>query len=229
MRTKEERINDAKVLLKRLNKYTGSGLYMLKHGSDVEDDDLMLQLAQELIKGIQRMATTEVCRMDEDEIISDTVSYSNPKVSDIDNDLMLKKLYHIDDNRIALWNRLRTECMNSRTAIPTYKRLELDRAMLDFLDDKLCGNEREGVTVTMHELATHFDSWLNDELDDSIKRLLSGYYETDDGERMYAIEGWINLNKDGSFHSLYYTKLLWDIEDYKDLMKYPKEIFNGVD
>lgn len=198
MRTKEQQWSDAKSLLKKLNKYTGSGLYMLKHGSDDADDGLMLRLAQEMIKGIQTMTTVEVCKMDEDDagITPDTsATLPNQESSDPDP---------FDHEPNISSDDIRRRYIESHNA-PNKDIFDFDALMINYLNKKLENNEREGITIDQIEFQRKFPFRSIDEIRDSLIRLVYGLYVDKNMNPMIAVSGFVNVSNKQPLDLYYFS------------------------
>lgn len=183
MRTKKEQWDDAISLMKKLNKYTGTGLYMLKHGPNAEDDDLMLELAQKMIKGIQTMTTVEVCKMDEDEFDDIPEEKEKPKTNVPPTDL--------DQNDVE---KMYKEYMSTHCKNVSFMQYDLDCEMFRYIYHRLEGNWKTGMNIDMDELYIQFHSHNKIDITDSITRLMCGYYVDEYDKPIYAIVGFMHKN-----------------------------------
>lgn len=183
MRTKKEQWDDAISLMKKLNKYTGTGLYMLKHGPNAEDDDLMLELAQKMIEGIQTMTTVEVCKIDEDEFDDVPAEEEKPKANVPPTD--------IDQNDVE---KMYKEYMSTHCKNVSFMQYDLDCEMFRYIYHRLEGNWKTGMNIDMDELYIQFHSHNKIDITDSITRLMCGYYVDEYDKPIYAIVGFMHKN-----------------------------------
>lgn len=183
MRTKKEQWDDAISLMKKLNKYTGTGLYMLKHGPNAEDDDLMLELAQKMIEGIQTMTTVEVCKIDEDEFDDVPEEEEKPKANVPPTD--------IDQNDVE---KMYKEYMSTHCKDVSFMQYDLDCEIFRYICHRLEGNWKTGINIEMNELCIRFYDYHEADITDSITRLMCGYYVDEYDKPIYAITGFMHKN-----------------------------------